>query len=217
MSDEERPPHPGGLFFLQMAHPPGRGRIGMRRTAGPCILPGMNRSPSSAARMLGLSLAALLGAAMALLGDPAMARERREPRVVDSPYLERARFEGIRKGMTSLCPDLGGDTPTWSRSGRQDVVAFSGADAGQVREALKAAYHSRAVIGGAFTVEGWAHLAASDSHTFTLYDTRGARAVVEVFAEPTGTRVVFWGLSGGMVPARRPISELPVRLVPGAR
>lgn len=136
------------------------------------------------------------------------------PRPPESPYLERARFERVRQGVVALAPDLSGDTPSRTRSGREDLVAFSSTPAVSVLAALKNAYVSRVSIGRAFTVEGWAHLAASDSHTFTLELTDGSRAVIEIFDDPTGVRVVFWGLAAGSTPARRPITDLPVRLVP---
>lgn len=136
------------------------------------------------------------------------------PRAPESPYLERARFERVRQGVVALAPDLAGDAPTRTRSGREDVVAFSSTPAASVLAALKDAYLSRVSVGRAFTVEGWAHLAASDSYTFTLELTDGSRAVIEIFEDPGGVRVVFWGLAAGSTPSRRPITDLPVRLVP---
>lgn len=150
----------------------------------------------------------------AVLGATASNVNAGAPRPPESPYLERARFERVRQGVVALAPDLSGDTPSRTRSGREDLVAFSSTPATSVIAALKDAYLSRVSIGGAFTVEGWAHLAASDSYTFTLEVDGGSRAVIEVFEDPAGVRVVFWGLAAGSTPARRPITDLPVRLVP---
>jgi hypothetical protein len=134
------------------------------------------------------------------------------PRPAESPYLERARFERIRQGVTALAPDLGGDVRTVNRGGREDIVAFSTTPSLVVLGALKEAYSSRARIGGIFTVEGWAHLAATDSYTFTVEDASGKKAVIEVSHDPQGVRVVFWGLPGGPPPPRRPLTDLPVRI-----
>lgn len=154
----------------------------------------------------------------------AHASDPRPPRPADNPYMVRARYERFRQGVLAVAPDLSGDTPTVRRSGREDIVAFSSTSAESVLATLKGAYSSRAVIGGVFTVEGFAHLAASDSHTFTLEEvpagstsppTRShtTRAVIEVMHDPQGVRIVFWGLtSGGPPPPRRPITDLPVRL-----
>lgn len=164
-------------------------------------------------------LALLLGA-LSIETAPVAARSPRPlkpplpSRSADSPYLERARFERVRQGVLALAPDLSGDTPSRTRSGREDIVAFSNTPAASVLAALKEAHLSRVSVGRAFTVEGWAHLAASDSHTFTLELADESRAVIEVFEDIAGMRVVFWGLAAGTQPARRPISDLPVRLAP---
>ena len=181
--------------------------------------PGMNApssscpsNPRTSRRVPGARVGAwLLCAALSAGPSQTFAGAPRQP---ESPYLERARFERVRQGVVALAPDLSGDASSRTGSGREDIVAFSSTPAASMLAALKEAYLSRVSIGRAFTVEGWAHLAATDSTTFTLELTDGSRAVIELFDEPTGVRVVFWGLAAGSPPQRRPITELPVRLVP---
>jgi hypothetical protein len=131
-----------------------------------------------------------------------------------SPFVVRERFEALKRAIESIAPGLYGDTTTYTRAGREDLVIFSNASTAEVLLALKQAYSSQVPLPGGFTVAGWAHLNVSDSHTFTLKDAAEQRAVIEVFEDLLQTRIVMWGIGSMQAPARRPLSELPVRLTP---
>lgn len=131
-----------------------------------------------------------------------------------SPFVVRDRFDALKRALESIAPGLNGDTTTYTRSGREDLVVFSNAETAAVLLALKQAYSSQIPLAGGFTVAGWAHLNASDSHTFTLKDVAERRAVIEVFEEQVQTRIVMWGVGSMRAPTRRPLSELPMRMPP---
>ncbi len=171
------------------------------------------RTPNARSLIVSVVAAASLGATLAPTRADARAPRPTGP-PPPSPFVVRERFQALKRAIESIAPALYGDTTTYTRVGREDLVVFSDVQTAAVLLALKQAYSSQIPLPGGFTVAGWAHLNVSDSHTFTLKDANEQRAVIEVFEEQQQTRIVMWGVGSMQAPARRPISELPVRLTP---
>lgn len=154
---------------------------------------------------------------LALLGPDSFARPRREPPpppTASDALTIRDRQLRIRQAVGQYATELHGDMASFNRSGRQDLVVFSSAGIDSVLAGLKAAYRSQLRLPGGFRVAGWAHLEATDSHTFTLKDEDDRSAIIEVAEDLVGTRVVIWGMGSHLTPTRRPLSALPIRLPP---
>jgi hypothetical protein len=135
-------------------------------------------------------------AGLTLISTPAVAAPPpRDPlteveRAVTLPDRQRA----ARAALESLGFDLGGDRPTYGPRGRLDVTLFTSAPREAVVEALKAAYRSSRALPHDVEVTGYAHLARSETHAFSVRVGTYGTTVIEVGAGPSGTEVVLWGL-----------------------
>ncbi len=109
---------------------------------------------------------------------------------------------------------LASDRVVVTREGRKDLVMVSHEDRAEVVANLKNAYTQSRQLPNGYTVEGWAHLAATNSHTFTLKNSAGERLVAEVMGDAQGTKVKIWGGSRLANPPRKPLNDVPRRFVP---
>lgn len=147
---------------------------------------------------LGLVTLATLGSASAFAAPPDIARGQTEVRGV----LDTFKF------------GLVGDRPTFTPSGRRDLVMFTNRDRAVVVEEMKTAYRSHRTLANGWKVAGWAHIHATDSYTFTINNSRNESFVAEVWNDPQGTRVQIWGMAHTPGLQRTPRVEVPHRFSP---
>lgn len=147
---------------------------------------------------LGLVTLATLGSATAFAAPPDVARRQTE----------------VRGALDHFQFGLVGDRPTFTPSGRRDLVMFTNHDRAIVVEELKQAYRQKKVLPNGYRVAGWAHIAATDSYTFTMKNPNNENYIAEVWRDPQGTRVQIWGMAHEVGVQRAPRIDVPHRFSP---
>jgi hypothetical protein len=140
-------------------------------------------------------------ATLTALGTPALAA----PPEVSAGQLQ------AKQALSVFDLGLANDRVTVTREGRRDLVMVSHQDRAEVIANLKSAYTTSRTLPNGYSVEGWAHLAANNSHTFTLKNSAGERLVAEVMDDAQGTKVKIWGGSRLANPQKQPLGDAPRR------
>jgi hypothetical protein len=125
----------------------------------------------------------------------------------------RQRQAEIRQVLEGFGGPLSGDELSLGPRGRRDLVLFSPRPRETVITALKQAYSDQRILARGYRVAGWASIIATDSFTFTFKDGTQASWIVEVSDAGVGARIVIWGLGRDILPERRPLAHLPMRLL----
>lgn len=124
-----------------------------------------------------------------------------------------ARQAEMRDAIRSLDLDLTGERVAIAKRGRRDLVVHARDRAGDVVTAMQQAYRTRKALPNGYKVKGWAHIAATDTYTFTLERDHSEHFVAEVARVADGSEIRFWGTAYKRAPTRKPLSEIPRRYV----
>jgi len=130
------------------------------------------------------------------------------------PDVARRQTE-LRSALAPFHFQLAGDRADLSTAGRRDLVMMSSQDRRAMVDELKAAFRQKRDLPNGYRVVGWAHLRATDSYTFTIQHVqRHENHVVELFADPSGTRVKIWGRINPIGKLPRVTYQVPSRFSP---
>jgi len=151
-------------------------------------------------RRLALGLAFLMTAAF---GGPTLAS--------DSVPARQSEMSSTLRAMNF---DITGERVILTDRGRRDLVMFSKSSQDSVVRDLQRAYTTRATLPNGYQVTGWAHIAATDSFTFTLQRVNNTdRHVAEVARDGAGAKIALWGTVTRIDAPRKPLHTVPRRYV----
>ncbi len=119
----------------------------------------------------------------------------------------------IRRSLDALGLALGGDELSIGPRGRRDLVLFSPRPRDAIIAALKATYRAGRPLANGYRVVGWVLLVKTNAYNFTLKDQRETSWVVELADDGGGSRVTIRGGGRFAQVERRPLAQLPLRLV----
>lgn len=119
----------------------------------------------------------------------------------------------IRSALSVLDLGIDSERVTFALRGRRDLTLNTMTDRSTVVANMKKAYRTGKALPNGYKVVGWAHIRATDSHTFTLAKATDT-FVAEVIADGPRSKVKVWGAAYKYRPMRKPLSTIPRRYVP---
>ena len=147
--------------------------------------------------IVGLAAFATLGTSSALAAPPDIA----------------ARQADVKQALSVFKLGATRDVVSESRHG-PDLTLHTNANHTELLRSLQNAYLNETPLPNGYTIAGWAHIDATNSHTFTLLNAAGDRMVADVKGDAANNaEITVRGIVHRAVPTRKPLNEVPRRFV----